>query len=296
MSSYASPLSLCLIDMNAGVPNEAVRCFRRILDAFVAHVSKENPKLEVVQRHVQPRNLGESPPEAFDLFLSTGGPGSPLEGYDDPWCTAYRRFLDGTVNDALRRGPESRSVLLVCHSFEIAVEHFRFARLQKRATRKFGVMPVYPTEAGMRSPMLAPFGERFFAWEHREWEVVELDERRLEELGGELWARESRDGRSKGEGLLAFRVAPGLEGTQFHPEADREGALAWIERPEQIEACIAAYGELTYRRMRRSVDDPTRIARTFETLIPGWLTRRFNELAPARGWRPIDCARAATET
>jgi GMP synthase-like glutamine amidotransferase len=286
MGPVMQPLRLCLVDMNAGVPNEAMRCFRRLVEGFLVRIRRANPALEVKVAHVQPRNLGEAPPAEADLYLCTGGPGSPFDGYDDPWCTAYRGFLDGIVNEAIR-GKPSRGALLVCHSFEIAVAHFGFARLQARAERKFGVMPVYPTEQGMRGPLLAPFGERFFAWEHRDWEVVGLDTRKLDALGGELWARESRDGRSKGEGLMAFRLAPGLEGTQFHPEADREGALAWIERPEQMAACVAAYGELTYERMRRSLDDPARLGRTFDTLIPGWLDRGFDELAPSRGWAAI---------
>jgi GMP synthase-like glutamine amidotransferase len=282
-----APLRLCLVDMNNGVPNEAMRCFRHIVEAFVGRVHAENPALEVRVSHVQPRNLGEVPPDACDLYLSTGGPGSPFEGYDLHWCTAYRSFLDGIVNEQLRRGDCSRAVLVICHSFEIAIEHFGFAAMAARPERKFGLMPVYPTEAGQRAPLLAPFGDRFFAWEHREWQAVGLDTGKLERLGGELWARESRDGVSKGEGLLAFRFAPGIEGTQFHPEADKAGALAWILRPEQTKACIAAYGELTYQRMLRSLEDPARLQRTFELLIPGWLVRRYNALAPERGWREV---------
>lgn len=281
------PLRICLIDMNAGVENQAVRCFRRIIDAFAARARVANPGLELDSSHVQPRNLFEVPPEACDLYLSTGGPGSPFDGYEDPWCTSYRAFLDGVVNERARSREPSRAALVICHSFEIAVQHFGFAHMDRRGARKFGVMPVYPTPAGRRSELLGAFGERFFAWEHRDWEAIGLDEKKLAALGGELWATESRDGHSKGEGLVAFKFAPGIEGTQFHPEADREGAMAWIVRPEQKKACIDAYGEVTYTRMLKSLDDPKRLARTFDTLIPGWLERQFDALAPSRGWKPL---------
>ncbi len=279
-----APLRLCLVDMNAGVKNEAVRCFRDIVGNFLAHARKANPALDATLAEVQPRNLGELPPEGCDLYLSTGGPGSPHDGYDEPWCTGYRRFLDGVVNETVAHAATARAALLVCHSFEIAIQHFAFAAMERRDKKKFGVMPVYMTEEGLRSPLLGPFGERLFVWEHRDWEAVGLDARKLAELGGELWARESRDGVSKGKGLAAFRFAPGVEGTQFHPEADKAGALAWIDRPEQSQAAIAEYGELTYARMKKSLDDPMRIERTFRTLIPGWLVRQFNRLAPHRGW------------
>ena len=39
--------------------------------------------------------------------------------------------------------------------------------------------------------------------------------------------------------------------------------------------------------MMKTLDDPSRLARTFALLIPGWLTSRFNALAPGRGLRPI---------
>jgi homoserine O-succinyltransferase len=288
------PLRLCLVDMNNGVPNEATRCFKGIIAALVARARAANPSLEVAVAHIQPRNLGEAPPADCDLALCTGGPGSPFDGYDDPWCTGYRRFLDAVVDaHACRR--VSPAALLVCHSFEIAIPHFGFATMARRATRKFGLMPVYTTHEGARSPLLGSFGDRFFAWEHREWEARDLDRAKLASLGGELWAVETRPdgtGEWKGDGLLAFRFAPGLEGTQFHPEADRDGALAWIQRPEQVAACIAAYGETTYRRMLSSIDDPLRLARTFEQLIPGWLTRSFDAWALERGLSPIDAAAA----
>jgi GMP synthase-like glutamine amidotransferase len=279
-----APLRLCIVDMNAGVKNEAMRCFRDIVDHFLKHARTYNPTLDATTTIVQPRNLGELPPERCDFYLSTGGPGSPHDGYDDPWCTGYRGFLDGLVSETLRGKEDARAALLVCHSFEIAIQHFAFATMERRTERKFGVMPVYMTEDGLRSPLLGPFGERLFVWEHRDWEAVGLDKKKLAQIGGELWARESRDGYSKGRGLAAFRFAPAIEGTQFHPEADKAGALAWMDRPEQKDAAIAAYGEVTYERMRRTLNDPMRIDRTFHTLIPGWLVRQFNRLAPKKGW------------
>jgi hypothetical protein len=192
------------------------------------------------------------------------------------------------VEERLARGEASRALFAVCHSFELAVLHYGVAQMTPRPERKFGVMPVYTTEAGGRAPLLASFGDRLFAWEHRSWQATGLDASRLASLGGELWAVETRDpARYKGDGLLAFRFAPGVEGTQFHPEADRAGAIAWIERPEQARAVVEAFGEVTYRRMRKTLDDPARLARTWALLIPGWLARSFNALAPVRGWRPV---------
>ena len=284
-----APLRICLVDMNNGVANQATRCFRRICDGFTKRVRAENPGVEVTFRHVQPRNLGELPDLESDLVLSSGGPGAPTDGFDDPWCVGYRKFLDDVMAANTKAPETSTKLLLVCHSFEIGVLHFDLADVKKRPTTKFGVMPAYITKAGQELPYLQPFGYRLFTWEHRNWEVVNLDARKLARMGGALTATESH-ARSKvnsGDAVIGLTFGPGVDGTQFHPEADKPGVLAWIEKPEHASAVTDAYGRTLYEKMIATLSNPDRLARTFALLIPGWLTHRFNELAPARGWRPL---------
>jgi GMP synthase-like glutamine amidotransferase len=274
--------------MNNGVPNEAVRCFRRLLDAFTARVRSANPRLTVLLEHVQPRNLGELPSKEADLILSSGGPGSPHDGWDEPWCTGFRTFLDSILDRTAQHPEGAPTAFVVCHSFELAIQHFRFAEMTRRQDLKFAIFPAYVTKEGAGTDFLEPFGERLFVWEHRRFQAVDLDATRLRSQQGAILARESRPGlHDKGEALLALRFGPGLEGTQFHPEADRPGVLAWIHRPEHTAALRDAYGNSLLERMMKTLDDPARLARTFALLVPGWLASRFNRLAEARGLRPI---------
>src|SRR4051812_29341941 len=127
-----SVLKLSLVDMNNGVANEATRCFRRIFDAFSTRVRAVNPSLDVTLQHVQPRNLGELPDRSSDLILSSGGPGAPWEGYEDPWCTGYREFLDFIREQNIKTPDRAPSLMVVCHSFELAVAHFKVAELKPR--------------------------------------------------------------------------------------------------------------------------------------------------------------------
>lgn len=281
------PLKLCLVDMNNGVANQATRCFRRLLDGFSNRLRAANPGIEITLKHVQPRNLGELPPDDVDIAVSSGGPGSPFDGYDDPWCAGYRSWMDHVVERNMAHPLNAPSVLVVCHSFEISVMHLGVARLQAREARKFGVMPQYPTPAGQDSYLFRGFGDRIFAFEHRNWEVVDIDERRCKQLGAVLLARESRDGVSKGRGLTSFHLAAGVDGSIFHPEADRTGVVTWINKPEMAEAFKEAYGEYTYDQMMDTLNDPTRLARTFSLMVPGWLTHRFNLMAPAWGYQRL---------
>jgi hypothetical protein len=64
--------------------------------------------------------------------------------------------------------------------------------------------------------------------------------------------------------------------------------LNWLERPEQAKAVIETYGELIYKRMTKTIDDPTRLARTYALLLPGWLARSFNAMAQERDWAPVE--------
>lgn len=281
------PLRIGLIDMNNGVANQAIRSFRSIIATFGERVRARNPHLSVTTSHVQPRNLGEAPPTDCDLYLSTGGPDAPVDGFKESWATGMRKFFDRIVEGQLQHGPSAPAAFAVCYSFEIAVMHFGVAAMIPRE-RKFGIMPVYPTEEGLAHPMFAPFGDRLFVWEHRSWQAVDLDEKRLKELGGTLLARESRDGHTKGRGLMAFQFAKGIEGTIFHPEADRPGVLNWLERPEQAKAVIETYGELIYKRMTKTIDDPSRLARTYALLLPGWLARSFNAMAQEHDWAQVE--------
>jgi hypothetical protein len=280
-------LRIGLIDMNNGVPNQAIRSFKSIIATFAERARARNPGLSVTTAHVQPRNLAEAPPPDCDLYLSTGGPDAPVDGFKESWATGLRTFFDSIIEGQLQRGTTAPALFTVCYSFEIAIMHFGLAAMIPRE-RKFGIMPVYPTEEGLAHPMFAPFGDRLFVWEHRNWQAVDLDEKKLKAMGGALLALESRDGHSKGRGLMAFQFARGFEGTIFHPEADRSGVLNWLERPEQAKAVIETYGEIIYRRMCKTIDDPTRLARTYALLLPGWMARSFNALALERDWAPVD--------
>jgi GMP synthase-like glutamine amidotransferase len=280
-------LSVCIVDMNNGHVNQAMRCLRGLVSQFFDRVRAHNPGLRCELSEVSPRDTNDVVPRDADLYLSSGGPGSPFEGDGTPWALDYGRLLNELVESATRGGPSQRALFGVCYSFEIIVRHFELAVVAPRVDRKFGVMPIYTTPEGQRHPLLQAFGDRLFAFEHRNWEAVELDAPRLQSLGGEVLALESRDGSSKGRAILGLNVAPGIEAVQFHPEADRAGVVSWVSRPEQAAAFKATYGEFTYQAMLRTLDDPRRLARTYALVIPGWMTRKFNALAKVRGYHEL---------
>ena len=182
------------------------------------------------------------------------------------------------------------AAFLVCHSYEIAVQHFALrphAPSGRPQVRDLPGLPHRPRDA--RQAFLAPFDDRLFIWEHRHWQAVEMDAQRVAEQGGALLATESRPGESR-QGRRAARlpVRP-RPGRHPVPPRGRPGRRPGLDRPPR--ACLGASGRLRALPLRPDDADPrptpTRLARTFALLIPGWLTDRFNRLAAARGLHPI---------
>lgn len=286
--SASQGVSLCVIDMNDGHPNQAMRCFRKIVHGFFDRVRAANPGLSCDMVEVSPRNTTDRIPRGHDFYIGTGGPGSPFDGDGERWFIDFSRFTDELLKDCRRTDERQKSFFAVCYTFELLVRHFGVAEVAMRQSRKFGLMPVYTTARGQQHPLLSQFADRLFAFEHRNWEAIDVNDRALSSLEGSILAIESRDGHSKGRAVLGVDFGPGVEAVQFHPEADRAGVMSWVARPEQAAAFRETYGEFTYQAMLRTLDDRTRVARTFAYVIPGFLARRFNLLAQARGLAPIE--------
>ena len=218
---------LSLVDMNNGVTNEATRCFRRLFGAFSARVRAANPGLSVELEHVQPRNLGELP-------VSRRGPRPLLRRARVP----PRRLGRAVVHRVPAvPGPDDGAAVHGTRTHRpgrlpgLPLVRDRGPPLPvaptwpPREQLKFAIFPAYVTAEGRQTASSSHFGDRLFIWEHRDLAGGGPGRTgRLREHGGALLASESRPGRcDKGRALLAFRFGPGLDGTQFHPEADRPG-------------------------------------------------------------------------
>jgi hypothetical protein len=131
------------------------------------------------------------------------------------WAADYGRFCDGILEETARGGADPRALFAICYSFEMVVRHFKLAHIGPRSDRKFGVMPVYTTSEGQRHPLLAPFGDRLFAFEHRNWEAIDLGETRLPRHGRRAPRPGGRDG-VQGPARSWRSTSPRHRGRQFH--------------------------------------------------------------------------------
>ena len=145
-----SRLRLAVLDMYNGIPNQGMRCIRQIIEDFA----------DVIDYDIYDvRAEGQVPDLSYDIYISSGGPGDPLE-VDGDWYQAWGNWLDGVY--AHNQSAETKKfVFFICHSFQMATEHFKLAEVGPRRSISFGTFPVHPTEAGKQDPIFqnldAPF-------------------------------------------------------------------------------------------------------------------------------------------
>ena len=74
------PIRIALLDLYEGVPNEGMRC----LQALMQQWSEQN-SVPVIVEVFEVRIQLQLPSLEFDVFISSGGPGSPLSSEKEPW-------------------------------------------------------------------------------------------------------------------------------------------------------------------------------------------------------------------
>lgn len=264
---------LCLVDMNGGESNRGARNLRELFARFVDGVAAHNPGLACAVVEVAPRRDGAPPiPLDCDLYVCSGGPGSPLAIDDAPWGPGFRALL-AHVRAARGAGGGPR-LLAICYSFELVVHALGLGRVDPRAAPLRGVWPVASTGEGAAHPLLAPLASPFAALDARAWQAQHVD-------GATVLAR-TVPPPGEAAAVAAIELEGVIEAVQFHPEAVPDEVLDWLRAPETARALADAYGVPAYRRMCALASDG--LGATHAHVVPGWLRRGFDALAAARGW------------
>lgn len=265
-------LKIAILNMYAGVANEGMRCIHQLIDRTQLTLNQE---FEVKVFDVRLAN--QLPDLSFDIYISTGGPGSSLPS-TDAWETSYFALLD-QIFSWNKTNARKKYLLLICHSFQLASRHLGIGLLSQRKSTSFGVMPMHKTAAAQHEPLLAGLPEPFFAVDSRDYQITHPDYARLEELGAEVMCLEKkRPHVPLARALMAVRFTPEIFGTQFHPEADGDGMLRYMLTNEKREQVIANHGEAKYHEMVAMLRDPDTIELTESIIIPTFLRQAAQQL------------------
>ena len=126
------PIKIAIIDMYDDTSNLGMTCIVAIINAW-----SKKKDIEMQYQIFPLRHKGEIPDHSFDIYLSTGGPGSPIDSVGSPWDNLYVKWLQDMLS-------QQKPVLLICHSFQIACRHFNFGNVCLRKSTQIGVLPVHP--------------------------------------------------------------------------------------------------------------------------------------------------------
>ena len=268
------PIRIAILDMYNNVANEGMRCIRQLLQRSSIELGVE---FQVETYNVRAEN--QLPGLDYDAYLSTGGPGSPLES-DEPWEVRYFAFIDALLLHN-RTQPVKKHLLLICHSFQLVSRHLGVGEVGKRKSTSFGVLPVHLTAAGLAEPVFAGLPEPFYAVDSRDYQLTDLRPERLSQLGGQVLCLEkARPHVPLARAIMAIRFTAEVIGTQFHPEADGEGMLRYMLTDERRQQVVSAYGEAKYEEMVRLLADPDTIEHTESIVLPTFLRRALAHLVP----------------
>ena len=106
-------IRIAILDMYEGFTNQGMRCIREILNQF-----GENNHLDLTWDEFEVRLEKQVPDLSYDIYISTGGPGSPLESEGNEWEKVYFNWLDKVEHWNNNEGNVQKNQLFViCHYF-----------------------------------------------------------------------------------------------------------------------------------------------------------------------------------
>ena len=268
---------IAILDMNEEMPNQGMRCIREILNQFgdIGNVDLEWDEFEV-------RVKKQTPDLNYDIYISSGGPGSPLESEGSEWEKVYFNWLgkvmDWNNSDA---NVKKKKVFFICHSYQLACRHFKIATVCKRKSTAFGVFPVHSLPVAEDESVLNGLRNPFYAVDSRDFQVVEPNHNKLHQLGGTILAIEKERPHIPLErAIMAVRFNEHMIGTQFHPEADAIGMSMHLQTEDKKKTVVENYGFEKWQSMIGHLNDPDKIMWTYSHILPNFLSLAVESMQP----------------
>jgi len=264
------PIRAAILDLYNNVPNQGMRCIKNLLKDASGKYFNAPIEYQVFEA----RYKNEIPDMSFDIYISTGGPGSPFDSEGSTWEKNYFNLLDDLWSyNAAKRTPPKYG-LFICHSYQMVARHFGFAEVIPRKSKAFGMYKVHKTEAGETDPLLQGLSDPFYAADFREWQVLQPNKSMMEEMGAKILCMEKERPHVELErAVMAIRLLKEMVAVQFHPEADPDGMLFHFSSEEQKAKIIEEHGIEKYETIIQRLKEPQYIASTYNTVIPGFLKR-----------------------
>lgn len=265
--SEENQINIAVLDLYEGAANEGMRCIRQLIEEFEADCH-----LMVNYKVFDVRLKNEIPDLTYDIFISTGGPGNPVESVGTEWEKNFFNLMEA-IRSHNKRNPENKKhALLICHSFQLFCRQYGYGEVSKRKSTSFGVMSVHKTFEGHHDPLFRSLDDPMWAVDSRDFQIIQPNEKKLSDDGAAILCIEKyRPHVDLERAVMAIRFDEAIVGTQFHPEADAVGMRMYLLREDKKNFVIERYGEKKYWNMLDHLNDPDKIMLTYSTVIPRFL-------------------------
>lgn len=273
-------ISVAVLDLNNGVPNQGLACILSIIENYA-----RQSEIPFSIRVFDVRQRNQLPDTSYDIYISSGGPGSPFDEMGWQWERAYFSLISQLYwYNRTAAQSDKKFVFFICHSFQIASRFFRIGKVCKRKSTSFGVFPIHKTEDGAKEPVFAGLSDPFFGVDSRDYQVIQPDSATLQRLNATILAIEKERLHIPLErAVMAIRFSPEMIGTQFHPEADAVSMRTHLLEDINKQRVIDVYGEAKYEDMLAKLEDPDKILLTQKVVLPNFLDsvleKKFASLA-----------------
>ncbi|MCW3464046.1 type 1 glutamine amidotransferase [Chitinophaga nivalis] len=257
---------VAVLDMYEGVPNEGMRCIREILLQYATMHA-----LDLQFDEFEVRQQQQVPDTSYDIYISTGGPGSPVDSEGSDWEKAYFSLVEALL-EWNHTQAQKKPMFFICHSYQIMCRYYKLGNVCKRKSPAFGVFPVHKTEAGLQEKVFGALPDPFYIVDSRNWQVIELNYDNLAAMGARVLALEKERPHVPLErATMAIRFNDHFIGTQFHPEADAAGMHMYLLQEEKKKQVTDHHGEEKYNSMIQQLTDPDKIMLTHDRFITAFL-------------------------
>jgi len=93
MSYSTQQIRIAILDLYEGHENQGMRCLREIINQW-----GETNELDITCNEFDVRRENAVPDLSYDIYISSGGPGSPLETIGSEWEKQYFTWLQNVEN------------------------------------------------------------------------------------------------------------------------------------------------------------------------------------------------------
>jgi len=261
-------LRLAILDMNNGVPNKGLGC---IVD--IAKTYQEEIDYQVFD--VRAKN--EIPDTSYQIYISSGGPGSPLE--KGPWRTPYLDLIQQLWEFNQSSEDEKKRVFFICYSFQVVCDYFELGSIKPRKSTSFGVLPVHKTKMGKTDILLEGLDDPYYAFDSRSWQLIQPRLKVFQEHGATILSLEKiRTHVEYERAIMAVRFSEEFVGTQFHPEAEPHDLKSYFSDEENKARIIESVGKKRYNKLINRMDDMDKVAETYQTILPKFIGNALHQI------------------